>query len=395
MEIIHVLENSDDTYGWPARSVPYLCSQLKKRWHAVSLRTTFSQENESNIVCEEKQIPLRRFPSYWSLQMRFSPGLLRELLSHVRHATHPIIVHVHNLRNFPTLSAYIVKLCFPQKVKLIISPRWSLFARSLAQKKKMKDILWAVFQKDMLSKAECIHATSHEEKDAIHTYMKEKESTNIQVLSNGVELEEFDTLPTQQESRAYFELSEDKMYMLFLWRIHTKKWFDILIDCFVKSAQKFPKLHLLVAGMKEDIQLRESSMETLKEHNLLARIEDLGMVKWVERIYAYRSADVFMLPSHTENFGIVIAEALACEKLVITSDNTPWHELNALGAWYCIPLADFDKTLQDVLTCSAQERELLWKRWRAYVYEHFSWDILWDKYEQMYASLDVSPNIWA
>jgi glycosyltransferase involved in cell wall biosynthesis len=115
-------------------------------------------------------------------------------------------------------------------------------------------------------------------------------------------------------------------------RIHQKKGVDLLIDAFSKVAQRDPKLHLVIAG--PDHHGLQADLERLSfKCGIGERITWTGMVTGDVKWGAYRAAEVFVLPSHSENFGIVVAEALACGLPVLISDKVNiWREIEADGA---------------------------------------------------------------
>ena len=110
-----------------------------------------------------------------------------------------------------------------------------------------------------------------------------------------------------------------RRFLLYLGRIHRKKGCDMLISSFIKSAAKDPMLHLVMAGPDQ----QEWSSE-LKEMTSLAGIEDRvhwpGMLRGDIKWGAFFTCEAFILPSHQENFGIAVAEAMACGRPVLLSD---------------------------------------------------------------------------
>lgn len=123
-----------------------------------------------------------------------------------------------------------------------------------------------------------------------------------------------------------------KRLFLFLGRIHKKKGCDILIEAFSHIASRDPSLHLVIAGPDQTGWQRE----LVEQSNLLGiggRISWLGMISGDMKWGAYHAAEVFVLPSHQENFGIVVAEALACGVPVLISNKVNiWREIAADGA---------------------------------------------------------------
>lgn len=125
---------------------------------------------------------------------------------------------------------------------------------------------------------------------------------------------------------------DDRPYLLFLSRIHRKKGCDLLIDAFAKVASQRPDLQLVIAGPDQE-GLVSVFQERARALGIADRIHWPGMLKGDAKWGAYRGAEAFVLPSHQENFGIVVAEALACgAPVLITNKVNIWREVEAAGA---------------------------------------------------------------
>lgn len=138
----------------------------------------------------------------------------------------------------------------------------------------------------------------------------------------------------QAEARAAFfaecREAEGQAYLLFLSRIHEKKGCDLLLRAFAAEAP--PGLHLVVAGPDQ-----QGLVARLKEEaarlGVAERVSFPGMLKGAAKWGAFYGAEAFVLPSHQENFGIVVAESLACGTPVLISDKVNvWREVEAAGA---------------------------------------------------------------
>lgn len=125
-----------------------------------------------------------------------------------------------------------------------------------------------------------------------------------------------------------------KRVLLFLGRIHPKKGCDLLIEAFARMASRDPSLHLVLAGPGSADWLAD--LRRLGERLEVARrITWTGMLSGDLKWGAFRSAEVFVLPSHQENFGIAVVEALACGVPVLLSDKVNiWREIEADGAGF-------------------------------------------------------------
>jgi glycosyltransferase involved in cell wall biosynthesis len=124
------------------------------------------------------------------------------------------------------------------------------------------------------------------------------------------------------QKRAFFSICpavEGKRFLLFLGRIHRKKGCDLLIDAFAKVANSDPDLHLVIAG--PDQQLWSGKLrQTVEAAKLTSRVHWPGMLKGDAKWGSLFASEAFVLPSHQENFGIAVAEALACGRPVLLAD---------------------------------------------------------------------------
>jgi glycosyltransferase involved in cell wall biosynthesis len=155
-----------------------------------------------------------------------------------------------------------------------------------------------------------------------------------------------------------------KRIFLFLSRIHEKKGCDLLIEAFSKVCMEDPLLHLVMAGPGSEVLL--TKLKALASQlGIAERITWLGMVQGDEKWAAYYASEAFVLPSHQENFGIVVAEALACGLPVLISDKVNiFREIEADGAGV-VNTDTVDgtvKTLRKWLSFDAEERQKIAKQ---------------------------------
>jgi len=155
-----------------------------------------------------------------------------------------------------------------------------------------------------------------------------------------------------------------KRIFLFLSRIHEKKGCDLLLESFAKVCKEDPLLHLVMAGPSSEILL--TKLKTLAAQlDITERITWTGMVQGDDKWAAYYASEAFVLPSHQENFGIVVAEALACGLPVLISDKVNiWREIQTDGAGV-VNTDTVDgtvKTLRKWLSFDAEERHKISKQ---------------------------------
>lgn len=155
-----------------------------------------------------------------------------------------------------------------------------------------------------------------------------------------------------------------RRYLLFLGRIHRKKGCDMLIDAFAKIAADDPELHLVMAGPDQQ-QWSVELQQIAAIAGIASRIHWPGMVTGEAKWGAFYGAEAFILPSHQENFGIAVAEAMACGKPVLLSDKVNIAEEIAADDAGLMELDTPDGTLQ-LLQCwiatSPYDRQQMGKR---------------------------------
>jgi len=125
---------------------------------------------------------------------------------------------------------------------------------------------------------------------------------------------------------------EGKRLFLFLSRIHEKKGCDLLIQAFAKIAKSNPDLHLVMAG-PDQTGLQAELSKIADDYGIENRITWTGMIKNEVKWGVMKAAEVFILPSHQENFGIAVAEALAVGTPVLISNKVNiWREIKEMNA---------------------------------------------------------------
>lgn len=177
-------------------------------------------------------------------------------------------------------------------------------------------------------------------------------------------------LPPQNASElkaAFFQKHPQlagKRIILFLGRLHEKKGCDLLVQAFVDLAKDAPDVNLILAG-PDDHGLVQSFLDLAGQHGLSHRVTWLGMLNGPDKWAAFHAADVFALPSHQENFGIAVAEAMGCHKPVLISNKVNiWREIEAGGGGFVADdtLAGTKTLLTRWLALTAAESEAMGAR---------------------------------
>ena len=192
---------------------------------------------------------------------------------------------------------------------------WSMRQRPF---RKMAYMTWRLRRN--LNNAASIHCTSEGERDLLERL--HLRAPRI-VEPNGVDLAEFVNLPQRGAFRNRYSGIGDRPIVLFLGRLHYKKGLDLLIPAFASGTSG--EVMLVIAGPDGDGY--QAKIERLVDlYKLNDRVLFTGMLYGRERIEALADADLFVLPSYQENFGIAVVEALSAGCPVLVSDKVNIHK---------------------------------------------------------------------
>lgn len=217
-----------------------------------------------------------------------------------------------------------------------------------------------LYQKAAVKNADWLHATADSEKENL---LRLGYNSKIEVIANGIEVEGIEMK----------KCWERKKEILFLSRIHVKKGIEFLLEAVaaLKDSMKGYKVHIAGEG---DINY----IRSLKDKAIGLGIDDImdfcGGIYGDRKWELFRNADLFVLPTYSENFGIVVAEALACGTPVITTKGTPWEELESekCGWWTEIGAQPTIDAMNKFLNLSVSELEMMGRKGRKLVEDRYS-----------------------
>jgi glycosyltransferase involved in cell wall biosynthesis len=264
------------------------------------------------------------------------------------------LVHIQSIFSISTVISLIYSKIFNKKI--ILSPRGQLSSWALKNGSKLKK-LWLLFFISPHAQNIIFHATSQQEKIDINSLYSD---SNIRVIPNGVDFDFYQEY--QKFNRAslikYFTNSENfcEKIIVSMGRLHHVKGFDILIKSFCKTLKIFPNAKLLIAG-KDDGE-KNNLTNLINDLDLQGKVFLIGEVTDQEKVNFLANADLFVLASHTENFGNVYIESLAAGTPIIASKNTPWSEvqLNDCGEWVSNSPNDI---MNSIIAMLRKDRELM------------------------------------
>ena len=257
--------------------------------------------------------------------------------------------------------------------KVIYSPHGMLEPYAIKRHywtKKFPAIL--LFQKKGISVSDLIHATAEQEKENL---LRLGWNRKISVVSNCVQIDEIQIKESWKSTKK----------ILFLSRIHPKKGLNFLIEAVGEIRERFKGYSFIIAGEGDKGYVKELQNMALR-NGVSEMFEFIGPVYGTDKWALYRHADLFVLPSWSENFGIVVAEALACGTPVITTVGTPWLELNSSHCGWCINIGTraLVKAFLQFLDCSEYELKQMGINGRELVCQKYSSKTIAGQFADMY-----------
>lgn len=248
---------------------------------------------------------------YFSKQTEFykvSLPLLRWLWVHVREYD---LVHIHAIFSFSTTAAGWVS--FLRGVPFIVRPLGVLNAWGMENRRRwIKAWSFQLLDKPLLDRAAAIHYTSHQERD-------EALPLNVQakpvVIPLGIDLSPYLNLPSPDIFIGHFPETAGKPLVLFLSRLDPKKNIEFLLEAFQSVA---PPTHLVIAGDGPPAYITQLK-EIAQGFGLSQRVTWTGRVEGLIKLSALAATDLYVLPSHSENFGIALLEAMAAGLACVSS----------------------------------------------------------------------------
>lgn len=241
-------------------------------------------------------------------------------------------VVVNGLWNYSTRMARLALV--GSGVPYVVYPHGMLdpwFRRRYPLKHAAKQLLWWFNEGVLLRHADRVLFTCEDERLlARRTFFPYR--ANEHVVAYGAAFPPPPAVDDEVAFRAMVPTLGQRRYLLFLSRIHEKKGCDLLIRAFARHADRDPELDLVIAG-PDQTGLRPGLEKLADELGVSERIHWPGMVTGGAKYGALRGAEAFILPSHQENFGIAVAEALSCERPVLISNQVNiWREIESAGA---------------------------------------------------------------
>ena len=389
MKVLHVIPSISPLRGGPSQAIFQMVTALRAEGIDAEIATTNDNANQSKLdiplsqkydypISEDETVPVYCFDRVSSSKSAiheyvFSKGLTAFLWQHVKEYD---LVHIHAIFSYPSTIAMAIANF--HKVPYLIRPLGSLCEWSLEQSKTQKSIYLRLIRRYMNQSAG-LHFTAEQEKQEV-TQLRFK--SNNFVIPLGLN---FQDSPSDHQAciREKFNIQNSDPILLFLSRIHEKKGIEPLLDSL--SQLKAQPFNLIVAGSGEksyELKIQDYITDKQLEH----KVKMIGFVQGTLKQQLLTQADLFVLTSYSENFGIVVLEALAAGTPTLLTPGVALAALvqdNDLG-WVCeLEPSDITQTLETALSNSDAIQEK-GARAQQLVRANYSWKAIAQKLTQQY-----------
>lgn len=369
VRVIHTIGCLGVSAGGPSRTVPSLCRHVAATdpGICVEIVTTSDVRFGRNVSCPDIAVhEIERSAGSQALRQ-----LVERRFTAALNANASVILHDHG--QWLPLNRFSASLARQHGLPRVVSPRGMLTPWALANKRVRKAMAWMLFGRSDFRSAAVLHATSEQEADEFRLLGARQP---IAVIPNGVDYRD---VPGGSPGKT--------RTMLFLSRLHPKKGVTELVAAW--RAVRPDGWRLVLAGPDE-----AGMVDSLRLH-AADTITYAGEVEGDEKWRLLGSAAVAILPSYSENFGVVVAESLMACTPVIATRNTPWHSLEEHRCGWWIPMNSeaLTSTIQEATTTDLETLAEMGRRGRDHAIASFSWPSLGSRMTSVYRWLEGSTGM--
>lgn len=373
LRLLHVIHTLDPIEGGAVKATKSVCAALAEHGHDVSLYATGPSRLDQAGSYQTRIFPVQFAP------MAVSLGFVAAL----RQAGKIDLVHIHQLYRFPQAAA--AAFCRHHDMPYCVQPHGSLepMLYHKRERRKAKRLYEMLIENRNLRKAAGLIYTAEGERDAVDFLHL---SPPAFVVPNGLHLSEFSSDKVGQGFRSRYGLGGREL-VVWLGRLHPVKGLDLLCRAFAAVAAERPHAMLVLIG-PDTVNYKATLHRLVNELGIAGRVIFTGMLQGPEKLAALNEADLFVLPSHTENFGLAAAEAMAMGCPVIVSHGVkiaPEIVAARAGRAVASDIAELSGAIRDLLS-DDDVRRAMGASARAFA-RRFDWAAVVGRLEDAYAAM--------
>lgn len=376
LAVLHVVGGLARHYGGPSYSVPRLCAAQAELGARMTLASVADVGQPASDVERDGYREIRGRWDAATTPVLSKLRLSRELSGVLHaHAGEVDVIHNHGLWLMPNVT--VARAARQARVPLVLSPRGMLSPKALAFSRVQKAAFWRLLQGPALRDLACIHVTSEEEAAEARAFGL---TAPVAVVPNGVDLPNLARLGPHRAG--------NPPTVLYLGRLNPIKSLDMLIEAWATVPVTVRgNWRLRIVGPSEGGYDRQLIKLTQRLQLDSVSIEE---AMWGDAKFdAYRAADIYILPTRNESFGLTVAEALACETPAISTRGAPWSGLlsERCGWWPEHGVRPVSEALTRAMATPVEERRAMGERGRQWIAGSYSWESCASRLLDVYAWL--------
>ena len=380
MKILHAIPSVARIYGGPSTAVAALAAAQNRLPEIVAEVAATDADGDGRFdpsSWPNEAGKLHLFPTV------AGPGASLRAWLDKRIADYDVM-HIHSLWN--SVVYYARRAAVRRGIPIVLRPCGMMSDYTWSRRPLLKYGYWWLRERGDVSSSAAIHCTSDAEAAEVRGHKVVRGT--IQVIPNGVESAAFTVPRTAGELRRRVgSMADGKRLLLFLSRLHPKKGIvDLLLPALaaigsnsVLAIAGGPDIH--APGHDDEIRTAIAAL------GLTDRVAMLGNIEPAERWSLFDDADAFVLPSHSENFGIVVAESMARGCPILVTSGVQSHEHVSAARAGVVVEPNVGSVLEGLKALAGMDREDAAKRSRDYAAQHFDWNRIAERTIAMYESI--------
>lgn len=379
LRVLQIIPSIALVYGGPSQMVRGLSAALARSGAEVTILTTNTNGDTGQAPLDvplthpltEDGYTVRYFPCSPFRRYKFSLDLLTWL---AQQAHHYDIAHIHAL--FSPVSTAAATVARWRGLPYILRPLGTLDPADLRKKRQFKQLYGGLLERPNIAGAAALHFTSPQEAAISHRFGAKTQDLVVPLGVNP---------PLAMSEAAAWEVCQqlgiphDKPRVLYLSRLDPKKGLDLLLPALEQLVQGDVPFHLVLAGANpQDPGYEQAICDRIHRSPLNAHTTITGFITGETKAALLKMADLFVLPSYYENFGIAVAEAMMAGLPVVISQGVYiWQDIEQSGSgWICdLTVESLAEKLKAALS-NAPERQIRGDNARTFALENYGWDAI-------------------
>ena len=372
MQVLHFVQSLSKSSGGLGAAVLGISRSISSSDIKTKIFTYGKDANDIYSITKHDDIKIIKKFEFIKEFLKINLSLKTTLEEEISSLKNPII-HIHGMWTPFTYFAYLI--ASKLKIPYVFSPHGGLMPYALKKSHFKKILALKIYQKKILIDAELIITSSKEESISLSIFVKDKP---IKAIPHGI------IIPDKVYKKKSLKQNYRKKRCLFLGRINPSKGIKELIETWKKLNNK--EWELIIAGIAEDLPYLNVIKKLSSQNKNNINIEFVGEVRGRKKNNLFKSSDLFVLPTKTENFGLVIAEAMAYGLPIITTKGAPWKVIkeNNLGWWIETNDESLLIALKEATDMKSSDLIDIGNRARFYAKKNLNWEKMGLNYLQTY-----------